>query len=1220
MWEIYSIGDSAYLAAILNAVAMISGTGDFRQLAGVGFLLGVLLVLFQGILQGGRGIRFQNILLAWLLYALMFGPTARVAIEDAYSGAVRVVDNVPLGPAAVGSLMSNVGYGVSRLFEQAFATPAMTDTGFADPLQTLMSVRKGTLSRIALGSANSPTPGADIERSFINYVADCTLYDVDIGTRSIDDILRDPSWDTALRSDLNVPTTELLLGGAPQLLPCDAAWTALSDYTAVEFAPALVSNLQAQMRLAAPGDVTNKVQFALDAIAGAGVDAQNYMVMTAMVGFLEKGIVQTHENLGQWELAATTEQAAQQRNAQWAAEQTLFTRIVRPMMTFFEGLIFAITPLMAFTIALGPAGIAMTGKYLLFALWIQLWMPIMAIINLYLHMAIARDLDALQNTANLDVPSILSLYKLDFLLQDYLATGGMLAASTPAISLMLIYGSAITATHLAGRLQGGDFIDEKISSPDVLRPAPALAMSPIMEHAPLRGTTTTGADNVLWRADVGQSVQRDLSSKERLAQEASRQLTSGLASVAASSAARSGETFDGRAMGWSYESSGSQTDRALLQEAESLTHRYAESGLSSQQFAAALSAGIGASNKSDRGALTEAIKGVLRGGGTLTGTYATNEQLQDQIADDIARRVSSDRDFSARLAEGVKADLQSGARNVFAERLTQEERSTLQEQATDTLSAARSLERSESMAERFGTLGSYRAVEIGHAVAGDPALMDRMYDRLDRLGLTGDHQRLASSWSYADVFADPAQARAAAGMALLLGYGEGDRVLTPQEQQTAREAGFGILGDAFGGLRPQGIAPQRNVDLEERAPAYGAVGAAVNRGSLSDPRSETGGLRPDVADHRALTRERYDPTEVDRAYDRHRGDAAAFGAGASQDLRAQKRDQYAQLIEEQATLPRPYPQIAADEMGGFLTKFAQSGALARAGLNGIIEKFGQTLEQTGSKLEALEAAGSGWEEAREALIETRMAQVRGYGLTDQQMSYFRAANESFFPAGIHDMLGTEASRRSGGGQGGTDSGRGRDRGAHRRAVDPISHLPGRHLLAHHWRLQSGKHRGRPGFPPSEPAQRLRRASGGLARPDRYPRVPRQLQRLVRQCGPGPAGPGRPHRGSGARAPGRSGAYQRRLGHRAVPVPRRHLRRPGGPPRSQRDGTLHAGAPGSNGPGAGPGRGHGGLDRWESQRRALCRKPLAGLGGTAQRRIERELLRRDPRQPCDGGLE
>ena len=329
MWEIYSIGDSAYLAAILNAVAMIAGTDDFRTLAGVGFLIAVLLVMFQGILQGGRGIRFQNILLAWIVYAVMFGPKVSVAIEDAYSGAVRVVDNVPIGPATVGSVMSNVGYGVTRLFETAFATPAMTDYGFADSLQTLMGVRKGTLSRLALGDANSPTNGADVERSFVNYVADCTLADVDTGRRSIDDIMRDVSWET-LQSDSDVYTTELWIGGDPRILPCNEAWVALSEYTTVEFVPALLSSLQAQLRLAAPGDVANKVQTALDEIAGAGVDAQNYMVMATVMPFFEKGIVQTHEDLGKWELAAMVEQAHQQRNAQWAAEQTLFTRIVRP--------------------------------------------------------------------------------------------------------------------------------------------------------------------------------------------------------------------------------------------------------------------------------------------------------------------------------------------------------------------------------------------------------------------------------------------------------------------------------------------------------------------------------------------------------------------------------------------------------------------------------------------------------------------------------------------------------------------------------------------------------------------------------------------------------------------------------------------------------------------------------------------------------------------------
>jgi conjugal transfer mating pair stabilization protein TraG len=56
------------------------------------------------------------------------------------------------------------------------------------------------------------------------------------------------------------------------------------------------------------------------------------------------------------------------------------------------------------------------------------------------------------------------------------------------------------------------------------------------------------------------------------------------------------------------------------------------------------------------------------------------------------------------------------------------------------------------------------------------------------------------------------------------------------------------------------------------------------------------------------------------------------------------------------------------------------------------------------------AAGSGWQEARDAVIGARMDQVRGYGPTDAQMGFFRATNESFFPAGVHDMLDTDASQ------------------------------------------------------------------------------------------------------------------------------------------------------------------------------------------------------------------
>jgi conjugal transfer mating pair stabilization protein TraG len=268
------------------------------------------------------------------------------------------------------------------------------------------------------------------------------------------------------------------------------------------------------------------------------------------------------------------------------------------------------------------------------------------------------------------------------------------------------------------------------------------------------------------------------------------------------------------------------------------------------------------------------------------------------------------------------------------------------------------------------------------------------------------------------VFADPEQARAAAGMALLLGYGEGERTLSAPEEQLAREAGFGILAEAFGAPQAAGVDPNRNAAIEGTAPAFGGVRTDVEGAGLRDPGSQAAGVRGQVEAHQQLTRERYDPTEVDRAQARQREESAAFGARSGGALRADKRAHYAELLREEALLPRPYPQIAADEVGGFLTKFAQSGALARAGLRGLAAdgigdiwtKAANTYAATGDWGAALEAAGSGWQEARTALIDTRLEQVKGYGLTAPQLAFFRAATESLLPSGVDSLLGTDAAK------------------------------------------------------------------------------------------------------------------------------------------------------------------------------------------------------------------
>ncbi len=135
---IHSIGDAQFLSQVLNAVAMIIGTNDFVQLVSIGLLLGAIIVVLQGLFRGAREIPWHQLLLGWILYACMFVPTTTVIVEDAYTGKAYSVDNVPIGVAFAGSMISNVGYGITNLFETAYGdVRGISEGTFAEPLADL---------------------------------------------------------------------------------------------------------------------------------------------------------------------------------------------------------------------------------------------------------------------------------------------------------------------------------------------------------------------------------------------------------------------------------------------------------------------------------------------------------------------------------------------------------------------------------------------------------------------------------------------------------------------------------------------------------------------------------------------------------------------------------------------------------------------------------------------------------------------------------------------------------------------------------------------------------------------------------------------------------------------------------------------------------------------------------------------------------------------------
>lgn len=520
-FTIYSIGDSEFLIQVLNALAMITAVDSFDAMVQVGIAVGVFATFLSAIAKGGKSIEFQHVLLGYILWATMFVPTATVIVEDSYTGRTEPVANVPVGPAAAGGIISLVGYEITRLFETAYTpiVPRVTETEFAESLRLLNSIRNTAASSAIWRGLNEAEGGGfvDLRKSWASYIKDCTLKKIDLAVMTPEE-LASGRITVALRFNSDLFGTQVWLQSANpvgQTSTCADAWTDLSDATqfnnndVVESLNALLG-FDSNHNLAAGESAFTKTGDALGAMIGAGINAQTYMLAAVLEPVVMQAASGKYDQLNDLAGAAMVNQAIQQRNTSWAAEQTMFMSIVRPMLAFFEAFIYAISPIMAFVIVLGSKGIQLAGKYFLMLLWIQLWMPLLSIVNLYIYTAASRRMDLYSAMDSHNWDSFYALNAAADTMQTWIATGGLLASMTPALALMLIYGSSVTATHLAGRMKGGDYLDEKQSTPSLGNVGPLTGVSGMSQFEAGAGRTRPGDDFL--KIGFGDTISRELSS------------------------------------------------------------------------------------------------------------------------------------------------------------------------------------------------------------------------------------------------------------------------------------------------------------------------------------------------------------------------------------------------------------------------------------------------------------------------------------------------------------------------------------------------------------------------------------------------------------------------------------------------------------------------------------------------------------------------------------
>ena len=539
-FSIYSIGSATYLESILNAVAMISGSGSIESLAKVGLLIGTLFLGFQAVFKN-QAIPFQQVGVALILYMALYGPTGRAVVEDVYDGTVVVVDNVPIGPLFVGSVVSNIGYKLTKEMEQAFSTPAMTTYGFADPLTTLMKVRGATRNVLAMPSVmGESNAGGDFVRSWTNYIKECTLVGVGRNMTAYGALMRSNSPIDAMRFDSEVYGTEIYEGktGTGTYYNCSQAHTRLKALS-VSAQPGVMDDVS-KLAFQKPGkvvtgdDLTTRVDDALRGLNLQVADARAFTMASILLPIFERAPAQKALEDQQSAYAIMLAQAQAQQATQWAAEGSMFTRYVRPFLTFFEGLIYAITPLMAFLLVMGTFGMNLITKYITMLCWMMLWQPMLAIVNLYTNWYTGTVMEGLlATTSTVTDGNALSFEMLKQMLpalDSAIGVAGLMASSVPVISMFLVSGSAFALTSMAQRLGGTDQINEKIVTPDVVKPTEGLATTPYMTSDFVNGTRQTGSETTRGSINIGQSLSNAAQSQKATAESASENFAKSLTS------------------------------------------------------------------------------------------------------------------------------------------------------------------------------------------------------------------------------------------------------------------------------------------------------------------------------------------------------------------------------------------------------------------------------------------------------------------------------------------------------------------------------------------------------------------------------------------------------------------------------------------------------------------------------------------------------------------
>ncbi len=481
MWEVITYGGGDYLVQVFSAMQLFFG-GPFQSLAQVAGVIGLIAILMAYLGPRPR-LDYPYLLRFAVFYGALFVPKADVAIVDRIENPnQQVVQDVPLGLAALAGMTSQIGDRLTTLYESYINAPN-------NQLYHVNGMVFGSTLLRAVPQVQfmDATFAGDMQE----FISHCAFSALATGVITVEQLEKDPDvWAT-------------LRGSAPVNRFVTQSWSPHAPVTCQQAAHSATANQSLNARMPDkekeaesflgrllwpkknPVQATADLQAALPltALDIAGVNRtsgeilRQAMMINAMGAALEK--LPPSEAAGAMASIQAKTAAERSRFNTYMTMGAVSARSVPIMKAVLEALAYALFPVVGLMILL-PVGLMAFTNYFVVLMWLQVWPVIYAVLNsiVYWYSTSANQAGTVMPNGLTDwtmwtSPAIISTNS------EIVAMAGYLALSIPMISYMLIRGGAMIGSQVASSL---------------MQPAQSSASQAGREMA--YGTTSTGVTAV----------------------------------------------------------------------------------------------------------------------------------------------------------------------------------------------------------------------------------------------------------------------------------------------------------------------------------------------------------------------------------------------------------------------------------------------------------------------------------------------------------------------------------------------------------------------------------------------------------------------------------------------------------------------------------------------------------------------------------------------------